>query len=67
MENELELNEEIKEVQPIIEAVTTSPIRVGWLTIRHKTVVGGAIMVKGDQWNRTYKDDVWEIVESKKK
>ena len=67
MADELELNIEQEEVAPVVEAKVTNPIKVGWLTIRHKTKIGGDIIVKAKQYGTLYKESDWELIESKKK
>ena len=67
MSEELELNQEVEEITPVVEAVVTNPIKVGWMTIKHKTKVGGNIIVKASQYGTLYKESEWEIIETKKK
>jgi hypothetical protein len=67
MSDELELNQEQEEVKPVVESKVTNPVKVGWLTIRHKTKQGGDIIVNAKQYGTLYKESDWEVIDSKKK
>jgi hypothetical protein len=67
MADELELNIEQEEVNPVVESKVTNPVKVGWLTIRHKVKQGKDIIVNAKQYGTLYKESDWEVIDSKKK